>query len=82
MQSGSRGGTNKQLLSTYENYSVQMIDAGKLVVMFSGINICRNAPSVSHLLFADDSLILCKVDPEEAQTLSSCCRLMKIARVK
>jgi hypothetical protein len=60
MQSGSRGGTNKQLLSTYENYSVQMIDAGKLAVMFSGINICRNAPSVSHLLFVDDSLILCK----------------------
>jgi len=69
MQSGSRGGTNKQLLSTYENYSVQMIDAGKLAVMFSGINICRNAPSVSHLLFVDDSLILCKMDLEEAQTL-------------
>lgn len=33
------------------------------------IRIYRNAPAVSHLLFADDSLIMCKACPGEAQQL-------------
>jgi hypothetical protein len=31
--------------------------------------VCMNAPSVSHLLFADDSLILLKVDLNNAISL-------------
>jgi hypothetical protein len=35
----------------------------------AGVRVCRNAPSVSHLLFADDSLILMKVDMTNATSL-------------
>jgi hypothetical protein len=34
-----------------------------------GVRVCRNAPSVSHLLFADDSLILMKADTTNATSL-------------
>jgi hypothetical protein len=34
-----------------------------------GIRVCRNAPSVSHLLFADESLILMKADMNNATSL-------------
>ena len=34
-----------------------------------GVRVCRNAPSVSHLLFADDSLILMKADMINATLL-------------
>jgi hypothetical protein len=34
-----------------------------------GVRVCRNAPSVSHLLFADDSLILMKADMINATSL-------------
>jgi hypothetical protein len=34
-----------------------------------GVKVCRNAPSVSHLLFADDSLILMKANLTNATSL-------------
>jgi hypothetical protein len=34
-----------------------------------GIMVCKNAPSVSHLLFADDFLILLKADSNNATSL-------------
>jgi hypothetical protein len=40
-----------------------------------GVKVCRNAPSVSHLLFADDSLILLKADLNNAISLKQLCKL-------
>ena len=35
----------------------------------TGVKVCREAPAVSHLLFADDSLILMKADESNAASL-------------
>ena len=34
--------------------------------LVAGVKICRDAPSISHLLFADDSLILIRAKGEDA----------------
>ena len=35
----------------------------------SGISICKGSPKITHLFFADDSLLFCKVERQESQTL-------------
>lgn len=37
-----------------------------------GIKLSTSCPPVHHLLFADDSLLLCKANLEEANTITKC----------
>ena len=37
----------------------------------SGVKVCREAPTITNLLFADDSLILMKANQQNAETLKS-----------
>ena len=45
------------------------LDQAEEVRGIEGVRVCRNAPSVSHLLFVDDSLILMKEDMNNATSL-------------
>ena len=51
-----------------EGLSILLSDAEERG-MLEGVKVCRDAPSVSHLLFADDSLILMKADGVNANSL-------------
>ena len=44
-----------------------------------GVSICRSAPSISHLLFADDSLVFCQAKQEEVQVTSDVLDLYAMA---
>lgn len=46
-----------------------LLNGAKLNGDLEGVTICNNAPSITHLLFADDSLLLLKVNDEIANHL-------------
>jgi hypothetical protein len=48
-----------------------MITNSQDLNLINGINIAQNAPKISHLFFADDSLIFCKAKKDEALQLKA-----------
>ena len=47
-----------------------MIRKGKDRGDLEGVKVCRDAPTISHLLFTDDSLIMLKADKRNADSLA------------
>ncbi|KAL0007599.1 hypothetical protein SO802_009101 [Lithocarpus litseifolius] len=45
----------------------------------SGVSICRGSPKITHLFFADDSLLFCKANSQECQNLIDILQLYEAA---
>ena len=71
----SRGLRQGNLLSPYlfliyvEAFS-SLIHSAARSKELNGISICRGCPSVTHLFFADNSLLFCKASSQECHTLT------------
>lgn len=48
--------------------------------LLRGISICRNVPPVSHLFFADDSLLFLEVSPDACQQVPWCWTCLAVSR--
>ena len=47
--------------------------------MMSSISICRGCPMVTHMFFADDTLLFCKASTQECQKLNDILQLYEAA---
>ena len=48
-----------------------LLHQAKVVGHIHGVSICKNGPRITHLFFADDSLIFCQASMQECQTIQS-----------
>ena len=53
----------------------QAVTAGHL----RGFSLCRNGPRISHLFFADDTLLFCRAELREVQTIQNILHKYKLA---
>ena len=80
----SRGLRQGDLLSPYlfllcvEGFN-SLLKKVELVDKLHGVKICRRAPSISHLLFADDSLLFCHATREEVKVIMEILQLYTLA---
>ncbi|XP_042942655.1 uncharacterized protein LOC122276823 [Carya illinoinensis] len=59
------------LFLLYTEVLISLLKVAALDQDIPGIKICRGAPVVNHLLFADDSVIFCKVDVGENRKIQA-----------
>jgi hypothetical protein len=52
-----------------------LLTKGQYEGSFHGVNIALNAPPISHLFFADDSLVFCRSDPKEVSFIMNTLQL-------
>ena len=52
---------------------------GEEIGNISGVKVCREAPTITNVLFADDSLILMKANQQNAETFKSILDLYCVA---
>ena len=65
----SRGLHQGDLLSPYLFLLSALIKKVVFYGTMEGVSICRRRPRLSHLFFADDSIIFCKATTAECETL-------------
>ena len=71
----SRGICQGDPLSPYlfllcaEGFTV-LLKKAKSEGRIKGVSICRGAPKVTNLMFADDSLLFCEATPDEGETIA------------
>ena len=44
-----------------------------------GFSLCRNGPRISHLFFVDDTLLFCKAELKEVQTIQNILQKYELA---
>ena len=55
-----------------------LLDKAEREGQLHGVSICRRAPSISHFLFADNSLLFCQATQGEVQTISEVLHLYAV----
>ena len=56
-----------------------LLDRAKEEGRLHGVSICRRAPTISHLLFVDDSLLFCQANQEDVRCISDTLQLYATA---